>query len=94
MRIRFNQKRFIIALDGKIKHLILFAYGLFNKTCDKIKYIVSKKSGYKEYINHNFGKIRIDSYDSLPIKKILSFHKRKNKYYYTIFLEQALYKDE
>ena len=24
-------------------HLILFDYGLFNKICDKIKYLISKK---------------------------------------------------
>ena len=34
---------FIIVLNGKIKNLILFDYGLFNKICDKIKYIVRKK---------------------------------------------------
>ena len=34
---------FIISPDGKIKHLILFDYGLFNKICDKIKYLISKK---------------------------------------------------
>ena len=56
-------------------------------------------------INHNFGKIRIDSSNSLPIEKILTFHnviiliksvvnKNKNKYYYNIFLEKGLYKDE
>ena len=28
---------------GKIKHFILFDYGLFNKICDKIKYLISKK---------------------------------------------------
>ena len=56
---------FIISLNGKIKHLILFDHGLFNKICDKIKYLISKKSG----INHNFGRIRIDSYNILPTKK-------------------------
>ena len=40
----FNEKKylidgFIVALDGKNKHLILFDYGLFNKICDKIKYL-------------------------------------------------------
>ena len=30
-------------LDDRIKHLILFNYGLFNKICDKIKYLISKK---------------------------------------------------
>ena len=44
LRIRFDKvDEFIIALDGKIKHLILFEYGLFDKICDKIKYVISKK---------------------------------------------------
>ena len=93
---------FIISLDGKIKHLILFDYELFNKICDKMKYLLSKKSGITNSINHNFGKIRIDSFNSLPIQKILIFHviiliksvvsKNKNKYYYNIFLQKGLYK--
>ena len=33
----------IKSLDYRIKHLILFNYGLFNKICDKIKYLISKK---------------------------------------------------
>ena len=90
LRIRFDKiDEFIILLDGKMKHLILFDYGLFNKICDKIKYLTNKKIGITNSINHNFGKIRIDSYNSLPIKKILTFHNvtiiiksvlNKNKY--------------
>ena len=26
----------LLSLDGKIKHLVLFDYGLFDKLCDKI----------------------------------------------------------
>ena len=74
MPIRFDKiDGFIISLDDKIKYLILFDYGLFNKICDNIRYLVSKKSGITNSINHNFGKIRIDLYNSLPIKKILTF---------------------
>ena len=92
-RIRFNKiDGFIIALDNKFNHLILFDYGLFSKICDKIKYLISKKSGIANIINHNFEKIRTDSYNSLPNKKILTFHnaiiliksvvnKNKNIYY-------------
>ena len=69
----------------------------------KIKYLISKKSGVTNSISYNFGKIKIDSYNSLPIKKISTFHnaiiliksvanKNKNKYYYNIFLEKDLYK--
>ena len=67
--------------------------------------IKSGKSGITDSINHNFGRIRIDSYDSLPIEKLLTFHnviiliksvvnKNKNEYYYNIFLEKGLYKDK
>ena len=87
--------RFILALDGKMKHLILFDYRLFNKICDKIK-----------YQNQNIKlKNGIDSYNSLPIKIILTFHnviiiikpavnKNKNEYHCNTFLEKCLYKDE
>ena len=33
----------LLSLDGKIKHLVLFDYGLFDKICEKIKYLISKK---------------------------------------------------
>ena len=57
-RIRFSKiDGFIISLDGKIKHLILFDYGLFNKIYDKIKYLISKERGITNSIIHNFGKI-------------------------------------
>ena len=73
--IRFHKiYGFIISLGRKIKHLILLDYGLFNKVCDKIRYLVSKKSGITNSINHKFEKTRIDSNNFLPIKKILTFH--------------------
>ena len=77
-----------MVLDGKIKHLVLFDYGLLDKICDKIKYLISKKSGITNSINHNFGKIRINSYNSLPIKKILTFHN------VIILLKSVAYKNE
>ena len=85
MNIRFDKiDRFIISLDGKIKHLILFDYGLFNKICDKIKNLISINSDNINNINHNFGKIRIDSYNSLPITHVIiliksAVHKNQNK---------------
>ena len=36
--------------------------------------LISEESGITYSINHNFGKIRIDSNNSLPIEKILTFH--------------------
>ena len=60
------------------------------------------KSGITDNTDHNFARIRIDSYNSLPIGKILTFHfvikliksvfieeklnYHKINYYYNIFL--------
>ena len=45
--IRFDKiDGFILALDGKNKHLILCDYGLFSKIYDKIKHLISKKKWY------------------------------------------------
>ena len=68
MRIRFDK------VDGKIEHLILFDYGLFNKIRDKIKHLMNLKVVLQKSINHSFGKARIDSFNYLPIKKIMTFH--------------------
>ena len=97
LRIRLNKiDGFIMVLVGKVKHLVLFHYGLFDKICNKIKYLISKKSGITNSINYNFWKIIIDSYNSLPVKKILTFNnviiliisvvnKNKSKYYCNTF---------
>ena len=34
-----------MVLDVKIKHLVLFDYGLLDKMCDKIGYLITKKGG-------------------------------------------------
>ena len=104
MCIRFDiTDGFITSFDDKIKHLVLFDYGLLDKICDKIKYVISfKKTGITNSINYNFGTIKIDSYNSLPIIKILTFHNviillkstfnnNENKYNYKIFLEKGFY---
>ena len=52
----------------------MFDYGWFDKICDRIKYLITEKSSVTNSIDHNVRKIRIDSYDSLPIEKILTLH--------------------
>ena len=70
LRIRFDKiDEFIRTRDDKFRHLVLFGHGLLDKICDKIKYLISKKSDITNSINYNFGKINIDSYNSLPIKR-------------------------
>ena len=73
LRNRFDKIDRFIKIHGKIRYFVLFNYSYCDEICDKIKYLISKKSGITDSINHNFGRIRIESYDSLPIQKILTF---------------------
>ena len=70
-----------------------------------INYLISEKSGFTYSINHNFARIRIDSYTFLPIEKMLTFHniiilikpvvnKNKNNYFCDIFLEKGYHIDK
>ena len=69
--------------------------------CNRIKSLISEKTGIIDSVNHNFRRIRIDSDNSLSIEKILTFHnviiliksvvdKNKNYYFYNTFSEKEL----
>ena len=74
MRNRFSGIDGFIKIYDEIRYLSLFGYSWYDEICDRIKYLISKKSGIKDSINYNFARIRIDSYSSLAIEKILTFH--------------------
>ena len=59
----------LIKIHDRIRHLAFLDYGRCDEICDRTKYLISKKSDITDNINHNFGRIRIDSYNSLRIKK-------------------------
>ena len=104
--IRFDKiDWFIRVRAGEFRYIVIFDHRLFGKICDKIKDLISEKSGITNNINHNSEKIRTDSYNSLPIEKILIFHnvivliksvidKNKNEYYFNIILEKGSHKDK
>ena len=52
-----------------VRYVVLFGYGWCDEICDRIKYLISKKGGITGSINHNLARIRIESYNSLPIEK-------------------------
>ena len=52
------------------KDIIKFMIGL------DILYV--KKIGATECVNQNFARIRMDSYNSLPIEKVMTFHNVTN----------------
>ena len=67
-----------------------------------IRYLITVKSGITYIISHNHEKIEVDSYDFLPLEKIITsynviifvtpvFNKDKSNFYYNMFLEEASY---
>ena len=67
-----------------------------------IRYLITVKSGFTYIISHNNEKIEVDSYDFLPLEKIITlynviifvtpvFNKDKSNFYYNMFLEEASY---
>ena len=73
LRIRFNGiDGFINIYDG-MRYLVLFNHGWYNNIFDRIKYLISGKSGVTDSINYNFARIRIDSYNSLLTEKYWFF---------------------
>ena len=90
LRIRFDKAdRFIKVYDG------------LYQTLRQDIYLISVKSGITYIISHNYATIKVDSYDSLPLEKAMTFRNliiivksvwnKDNNYYFIIFLGKACY---
>ena len=63
LRIRFDKIDGFIRVHGsEFKHLVLFDNGLFDKICDKIKYLISEKSRIADSILEKLELIHIIIY--------------------------------
>ena len=69
LRIRFDKIDGFIKIYNGIRNSVLFGSQWYDKIFDNIKYLISEKSGITGSINHNFARIRIYSYNSLPTVK-------------------------
>ena len=74
----------------------------YDSIYNRIRYLISVKSGITYIISQNYEKIKVDSYNSLPLNKAMTFHdviiliksvfnKDKTNYYHNTFLEKASY---
>ena len=102
LRIKFNKIDGFIRVYEGTRYLVLLGSEKYNSIYNRIKYLISIKSGITYIISHNYAKIKVDSYDSLPLEKTMTVHdviiivksvfnKDKNNYYNNIFLEIASY---
>ena len=101
LRIKFDKKdRFLRIYDGT-RYLTLFGSGIYDTICNRIRNLISVTSSITYICSHYFAKIKVDSYDSLAIEKLLTLHNfkiiiksginNKNHDLYRIFLEKYLY---
>ena len=67
-------------VDGSIRvyngtrYLVLFGTEKYNAIYNRIRYLISEKSDITFVFSHNYAKIKIGSYDSLPLVKTLTFN--------------------
>ena len=99
LQIRFNKIDGIIRIYDVTRYLTLFASENYDAIYNRIRYFISQKSGITYIFSHYFAKIKVNSYDYLPIEKTLTLHviihiksvlnKDKNHYYCKKFLEKC-----
>ena len=100
LRLRFDKINGFIRVYDETRYLVLFGSKNYDSIYNRIRYIISVKGDVTYVIFYNYSKIKVDSYNSLPLEKTMTFHyviiviqsfwnKDKNNYYYSIFLEKA-----
>ena len=73
LHIRFNKiDGFIRVYDGT-RCLVLFESEKDDFIWNRIRYLINVKSDIIYVISHNCVKIKVDSYDSLPLEKTMNF---------------------
>ena len=71
--IRFYQIDGLIRIFDGTRYLTLFGSEKYDAIYDRIRYLISLKSGTTNIFSHYFAKIKVDSHDSLPIEKNIDF---------------------
>ena len=96
LSIKFNKIDGFIRIYDRPRYLTLFGFEKYDVIYDKIRYLISLKSGMTYIFSHYFAKLNFDSYDYLPKQIKLTLHhvitliksvlyKDKNHYYYKKF---------
>ena len=99
LSIRFDKIDGFIRIYDGTRYLTLFGSEKLGAIYKRIRY--KSKKWHNIMFSHYFAKFKVDSYDSLPIEKILMLHnviihiksvpnKDRNHYYVKRFLEKCL----
>ena len=102
LRIRFDKIDGFNRIYDGTRYLTLLDPEKYDAIYNIIRYLISLKRSITCVFSYYYAKIKVDSYDSLPIEKILTLHnviiliklvlnKNKNHCYYNMFLEKCSY---
>ena len=100
LRIIFNKIDGFIRIYDGTTYKTLFRSQNYDAIYNRIRYLISLKTGITYIFSDYLEKIKVDSYDSLPIEERLILHnviiniesvlnEDKNHYCYLIFLEKC-----
>ena len=98
--VRFDKIDGFVRVYDESRYLVLFGSEKYDSIYFRIKYLITVKSGITYTTYNTCAKIKVGSYDSLPLEKTMTFHnviiliksvfnKDKNNCYYNICLGKA-----
>ena len=74
LRIRFDKIDGFIRVFDRARYLVFFGSEKYDSIYNRIKYHMNVKSSIIYIIPNNNAKIKVDSYDSLPLGKTMTFY--------------------
>ena len=74
LRIRFDKVDGFIRVYDRNRFAVLLGFEKYNAIYDRIRYLIGLKYSITLVYPYNFGKIKIDSDDDLPLIKTLTLH--------------------
>ena len=74
LRIMFDKINVFIRVYDGTRHLVLFGIEKYDFVYNRIRYLIGANGDTMYTISHNHGKIKAESYDSLPLKTSMTFH--------------------
>ena len=69
LHISFEKLDRFIRVYDRTRYLVLFGLVIYDAIYNRIRYLISEKSGATYVFSHNYGIIKVDSYGSLPLEK-------------------------
>ena len=74
LRISFDKLNGFIRLYDGNRYLVLLGSEKYDSIYNRSRYLKGIKSGMTYITSHNYAKIKVDSYDSFPREKTMTFH--------------------